>query len=55
MGTPMSKIEKWVDIYFLQTLEMNIPMEEAETAVTLYYMFWGSTCILSKIDICLTS
>jgi hypothetical protein len=43
MGTLIKIIEKKVGISFMQTLEMKIPIEEAETVVRLSSKVWGST------------
>jgi hypothetical protein len=50
MGTPIRMTEKVEAISFWQTLEIKIPMDEAETAVKLYSMLWGYTCTLSKMS-----
>jgi len=39
--------------YFWHTFEMNSPMDDAETAVKLYYMLWGYTFALSRMLCCL--
>jgi hypothetical protein len=37
MGTLIRRAEKVVETYLWQTRVMNSPMEEADTAVRLYY------------------
>jgi hypothetical protein len=41
-------MEKLEAISFWQTLEMKMPMDDAETAVKLYSMLCGSTCTFSS-------
>jgi len=51
MGMPIRMTEKPMGIYFWHTLEMNMPMDEADTAAMLYSKVCGSTCTF-RMTVC---
>lgn len=55
MGTLSRMMENLVATSFWQTLEMKMPMEEAESVVKLSSMLWASTCTFSTTSCDLAS
>jgi len=49
IGTLINTSENLEETYIWQTLEMNSPIEDADTAIKLYSIFLGCTLILREI------
>lgn len=50
IGIPIRIKEKLEVIYFTQTFDIAIAIDEAETAVTLYSILTGSTSTFKRIS-----